>query len=354
MIIICKSFNLIDKLENNNVLTIDEYEYLISHQSEKNSQYLFSKSRAVREICYGKDIFIRGLIEFSNYCKNDCLYCGIRRSNDKVQRYRLNEDEILSCCKEGYDLGFRTFVLQSGEDGFYTDNKIVSIIKRIKENFPDCALTLSIGEKTLEQYKAYFDAGADRYLLRHETADNKHYSKLHPPNLSAENRKQCLWNLKEIGYQVGTGFMVGSPFQTPHNLAEDMLFLKELQPHMVGIGPFISHKDTPFAHMSSGTLEQTLFMIGLIRLTLPNALIPSTTALGTIHPMGREKGVLAGANVVMPNLSPISVRKKYMLYDNKICTGDESAQCVVCMKQRMKSIGYEVVVNKGDHVSFVK
>ena len=354
MIIICKSFNLIDKLENNNVLTIDEYEYLISHQSEKNSQYLFSKSRAVREICYGKDIFIRGLIEFSNYCKNDCLYCGIRRSNDKVQRYRLNEDEILSCCKEGYDLGFRTFVLQSGEDGFYTDNKLVSIIKRIKENFPDCALTLSIGEKTLEQYKAYFDAGADRYLLRHETADNKHYSKLHPPNLSAENRKQCLWNLKEIGYQVGTGFMVGSPFQTPHNLAEDMLFLKELQPHMVGIGPFISHKDTPFAHMSSGTLEQTLFMIGLIRLTLPNALIPSTTALGTIHPMGREKGVLAGANVVMPNLSPISVRKKYMLYDNKICTGDESAQCVVCMKQRMKSIGYEVVVNKGDHVSFVK
>lgn len=354
MIIICKSFNLIDKLENNNVLTIDEYEYLISHQSEKNSQYLFSKSRAVREICYGKDIFIRGLIEFSNYCKNDCLYCGIRRSNDKVQRYRLNEDEILSCCKEGYDLGFRTFVLQSGEDGFYTDNKLVSIIKRIKENFPDCALTLSIGEKTLEQYRAYFDAGADRYLLRHETADNKHYSKLHPPNLSAENRKQCLWNLKEIGYQVGTGFMVGSPFQTPHNLAEDMLFLKELQPHMVGIGPFISHKDTPFAHMSSGTLEQTLFMIGLIRLTLPNALIPSTTALGTIHPMGREKGVLAGANVVMPNLSPISVRKKYMLYDNKICTGDESAQCVVCMKQRMKSIGYEVVVNKGDHVSFVK
>lgn len=354
MIIICKSFNLIDKLEKNNVLTIDEYDYLISHQSEETSQYLFSKSRAVRESCYGKDIFIRGLIEFSNYCKNDCLYCGIRRSNDKVQRYRINEDEILSCCKEGYVLGFRTFVLQSGEDGFYTDDKLVSIIRGIKENFPDCALTLSIGEKTLEQYKAYFDAGADRYLLRHETADNKHYSRLHPPNLSSENRKQCLWNLKEIGYQVGTGFMVGSPFQTPRNLAEDMLFLKELQPHMVGIGPFISHKDTPFAHMPSGTLEQTLFMIGLIRLTLPNALIPSTTALGTIHPMGREKGVLAGANVVMPNLSPISVRKKYMLYDNKICTGDESAQCVVCMKKRMESIGYKVVVNKGDHVSFVK
>lgn len=335
-------------------MTVDEYDYLISHQSEETSQYLFSKSRAVRESRYGKDIFIRGLIEFSNYCKNDCLYCGIRRSNDKVQRYRLNEDEILSCCKEGYDLGFRTFVLQSGEDGFYIDDKLVSIIRGIKENFPDCALTLSIGEKTLEQYKAYFDAGADRYLLRHETADNKHYSRLHPQNLSAENRKQCLWNLKEIGYQVGTGFMVGSPFQTPRNLAEDMLFLKDLQPHMVGIGPFISHKDTPFAHMPSGTLDQTLFMIGLIRLTLPNALIPSTTALGTIHPMGREKGVLAGANVVMPNLSPISVRKKYMLYDNKICTGDESAQCVVCMKKRMESIGYKVVVNKGDHVSFVK
>ncbi|MDE6150025.1 MAG: [FeFe] hydrogenase H-cluster radical SAM maturase HydE [Ruminococcus sp.] len=354
MIKIYNSFFLIDKLEKNSRLTADEYSFLIKNQNPNTSDYLFSKARKIRERYYNNDVYIRGLIEFSNYCKNDCLYCGIRRSNSNVQRYRLSEKDILSCCDEGYRLGFRTFVLQSGEDGYYTDDKIVSIIKEIKKCFPDCAVTLSIGEKTFEQYKAYFDSGADRYLLRHETADNEHYNRLHPQDLSAENRKQCLWNLKEIGYQVGTGFMVGSPFQTPENLAQDMLFLKELQPHMVGIGPFISHKDTPFAHMPSGTMEQTLFMIGLIRLTLPTALIPSTTALGTINPMGREKGILAGANVVMPNLSPLAVRKKYMLYDNKICTGDESAQCVVCMKKRMESIGCKVIVNKGDHVSFAK
>lgn len=344
-------FALVDKLQQTSSLSIEEYESLIDNRNEEISEYLFEKARAVRKQFYGTDVYIRGLIEFSNYCKNDCLYCGIRKSNVNAQRYRLTKDAILSCCEEGYALGFRTFVLQSGEDLYYTDSRLVDIIRDIKECFPDCALTLSIGEKTYEQYKAYFDAGADRYLLRHETADNEHYAKLHPKELSPDNRKQCLRNLKRIGYQVGTGFMVGSPFQTAHNLAEDMIFLKELQPHMIGIGPFISHKDTPFSKMTSGTMEQTLFMIGLIRLTLPNALIPATTALGTINSMGREKGILAGANVVMPNLSPTQVRKKYMLYDNKICTGDESAQCVKCLENRMSSIGYNIVVNRGDHVS---
>ena len=333
------------------MLSKSEYACLIENHTPEVDEYLFEKSRRIREKYYGKDIYIRGLIEFSNYCKNDCFYCGIRRSNGNAQRYRLTKTEILSCCEEGHELGFRTFVLQSGEDPYYTDDKLIDIIRSIKQQFPDCALTLSIGEKTYEQYKAYFDAGADRYLLRHEMASDAHYKKLHPSDMLLENRKQCLYDLKEIGYQVGTGFMVGSPYQTAEDMAEDMLFLKKLQPEMVGIGPFISHKDTPFADKTSGTMEQTLFMIGLIRLTLPKALIPSTTALGTINPMGREKGILAGANVVMPNLSPTAVRKKYMLYDNKICTGDESAQCRSCMENRMSSIGYNVVINRGDHIS---
>lgn len=342
------SIDLINKLYGGNRLAREEYVFLIKNRDEQTAAYLFEKSRILREKYYGKDIYIRGLIEFSNYCKNDCLYCGIRKSNLKANRYRLTEEDIMQCCKEGYELGFRTFVLQSGEDMFFTDEKICHIVKSIKAQYPDCAVTLSIGEKSYESYKAYFDAGADRYLLRHETADSEHYGKLHPNELSLENRKQCLWNLKKIGYQVGTGFMVGSPFQTAKNLADDMLFIRELSPQMVGIGPFISHKDTPFKDKENGTLELTLFMLGLIRLTLPKVLLPSTTALGTISPQGREKGILAGGNVVMPNLSPASVREKYMLYDNKICTGDESAQCRMCMQKRMESIGYNVTVSRGD------
>lgn len=339
-----------EKLEKNNFLTKDEYTCLIENHTSEVDEYLFKKARKIKKEYYNEDVYIRGLIEFSNYCKNDCLYCGIRRSNDNAQRYRLTKEDILECCKEGYKLGFRTFVLQSGEDNYYTDEKLIDIISSIKKIYSDCALTLSIGEKNYEQYQAYFDAGADRYLLRHETANGYHYRKLHPKELVFENRKQCLWNLKKIGYQTGTGFMVGSPYQTAENLAEDMLFLKELQPHMVGIGPFISHKDTPFSQMKSGTMEQTLFMIGLIRLTLPTALIPATTALGTINPNGREKGILAGANVVMPNLSPVTVRKKYMLYDNKICTGDESAHCRTCLEKRIELIGHRIVVDRGDAV----
>ena len=291
-----------------------------------------SLARKERHRYYGHDVYVRGLIEFTNYCKNDCLYCGIRKSNGNAHRYRLSEEDILNCCKEGYDLGFRTFVLQGGEDGYYTDERIIHLIRMIKEQYPDCAITLSIGEKSKESYQAYFDAGADRYLLRHETYNHEHYRQLHPSNLSPGHRQQCLRNLKDIGYQVGCGFMVGSPYQTPEYLAEDMLFMKELNPHMIGIGPFIPHHDTPFAGEAAGTLELTLYMLGLIRLMIPKVLLPATTALGTIHPKGRELGILAGANVVMPNLSPTEVRKDYLLYDNKICTGDESASADIVWK----------------------
>ncbi len=346
-----KYFELIDKLEREQILSKSEFAELIENRNEKIADYLFLKARNIRHKNYDRKIYIRGLIEFTSYCKNDCYYCGIRCSNRNAERYRLTKEQILSCCENGYGLGFRTFVLQGGEDNFYTDDMLVDIIKSIKSSYPDCALTLSLGEKSRESYQRYFDAGADRYLLRHETADDEHFKKLHPDSLTSESRKQCLSDLKDIGFQTGSGFMVGSPFQTSENLAEDMLFLNELQPQMVGIGPFIPHHETPFANEKAGSLELTLFMIGLLRLMLPYALIPSTTALGTISPQGRELGILSGANVVMPNLSPKDVRKKYMLYDNKICTGDEAAECRICLEKRMNSIGYEIVVDRGDFIN---
>lgn len=339
---------LIEKLYAGGGLCAEEYAQLIAAHTPQEAQLLYSYADALRDKYYGKDVYLRGLIEFSSYCKNDCIYCGLRRSNTKAQRYRLSQEDILECCRGGYELGYRTFVLQSGEDMHFTDDMICRIVSAIKAEFPDCAVTLSIGEKSRESYQAYFDAGAERYLLRHETADPLHYAKLHPPELSAENRRRCLYDLKDIGYQVGTGFMVGSPYQTAENLAADMMFLKELRPHMVGIGPFIPHADTPFAKFPAGTAEQTVFMIALIRLTLPYALIPATTALATIDPIGREKGIKAGANVCMPNLSPMGVRKKYLLYDNKACTGDESAQCRACMERWLESIGFRSVVSRGD------
>lgn len=339
---------LIDKLRANQDLEKEEYTYLIKHHTKELDEYLFQEAREVRNQYYGNDIYIRGLIEFTNYCKNDCYYCGIRRSNNHAERYRLTKEDILLCCRNGYKLGFRTFVLQGGEDGYYTDQRIIDIISSIKKDYGDCAITLSLGEKDYDSYQRFYEAGADRYLLRHETANSEHYGLLHPKELSLSNRKKCLYDLKEIGYQVGCGFMVGSPYQTTEHIADDLLFIKELQPHMVGIGPFISHKDTPFADQKSGTLEDALFLLGILRLMVPNVLLPATTALGTIHPKGREMGILAGANVVMPNLSPTTVRKKYLLYDNKICTGDEAAECRYCMERRMESIGYKVVIDKGD------
>ena len=344
----------ITKLAKNHTLSKQEYISLINCNDKESLEYLRQKAEKQRQDIFGRDIYMRGLIEFTNYCKNDCLYCGIRRSNKKAQRYRLTKEEILDCCKNGYDLGFRTFVLQGGEDAYYTDDIIVETVREIKSQFPDCAVTLSIGEKPKESYKRYFDAGADRYLLRHETASAEHYSLLHPKDLSPENRMECLKNLKEIGFQTGCGFMVGSPFQTVENLAEDLIFIDKFKPHMVGIGPFIPHKDTPFRNEKSGTLEMTLKLLAIIRLILPKVMLPSTTALGTINPKGREMGILWGANVVMPNLSPTTVRKKYMLYDNKICTGDEAVECRFCMQKRMESIGYKVVVSRGDYPDLQK
>lgn len=339
---------LIDRLHSEMILSKEELIYLLSNFTKEDQQYLYSKSRATAQKLFGNKIFVRGLIEFTNYCKNDCYYCGIRKSNLNTDRYRLTNDDILSCCEQGYQLGFRTFVLQGGEDLWYTDKKIIDIVSSIRKAYPDCAITLSIGEKTHEQYLKYFTAGADRYLLRHETANAKHYSKLHPSALNPENRKQCLHDIKKIGYQVGAGFMVGSPYQSIENIAEDLLFIKEISPQMIGIGPFVPHKDTPFSSFPAGRLDLTLFLIGIMRLMLPDSLIPSTTALATIHPEGREMGILAGANVVMPNLSPISVRKKYTLYDNKVCTEEEAAECNYCLQNRMRKIGYEIVVDRGD------
>jgi biotin synthase len=339
---------LIDQLEEQKILSKEEFLTLLTDLGEDERAYLRERGRAVSKEHFGNRIYTRGLIEFTNYCKNDCYYCGIRRSNRCVTRYRLTNEQILSCCKGGYDLGFRTFVLQGGEDGSYSDEDLIVIIRMIKENFPDCALTLSVGEKSYDSYLSYYEAGADRYLLRHETANEEHYSKLHPANLTLSNRKQCLYNLKKIGYQVGAGFMVGSPCQTLEHIVEDLLFLKDLAPQMVGIGPFLPHHETPFAGEEKGSMELTLTLISILRLMLPNTLIPATTALGTIHPKGREEGILSGANVVMPNLSPTSVRKNYELYDNKICTGDEAAECRFCLDGRMKKIGYELTVDRGD------
>lgn len=343
--------HLVDKLGQTGALSKEEWCALIRGRTPETAEYLFERSRSIRHEYYGHDVYIRGLIEFTNYCKNDCYYCGIRRSNKNAHRYRLTKEQILDCCRQGHELGFRTFVLQGGEDGHYTDDMLADIVFAIRRGFPDCAITLSVGERPYESYRRLYEAGADRYLLRHETFDAAHYDRLHPEGLSASHRQQCLWSLKEIGYQVGTGFMVGSPYQTAENLADDMLFLKKLNPQMVGIGPFIPHHDTPFAEFPAGTLELTLFMLGLIRLMLPKVLLPATTALGTIAPDGREQGILAGANVVMPNLSPTDVRKDYLLYDNKICTGDEAAECRMCLERRMDSIGYHVAVTRGDSLN---
>lgn len=317
-------------------------------EDDTKTEILAKEADRIRREIYGDEVYVRGLIEFTNYCKNNCYYCGIRRDNQKVNRYRLNSNEILACCEEGYSLGFRTFVLQGGEDFHYSDKEICSIIERVKTKFPECAVTLSIGERSRQSYQAYFDAGADRYLLREETADENHYYRLHPKEMSSIKRKRCLWDLKAIGYQVGAGFMVDSPFQTTENLICDLRFLQELQPDMIGIGPYLIHSETPFSKYRNGDLRKTLRLISILRLLFPYALIPATTALGTIDPQGREKGLKAGANVLMPNLSPVYVRKKYELYNNKICTGDEAAQCRKCLENRVKSAGYKIVTTRGD------
>lgn len=341
-------FKIVDRLEKEHCLSVEEYKLLLENRTPKLTEYTRQKAEKVRRQVYGNAVYVRGLIEISNICKNNCLYCGIRNANQGCSRYRLSKEDILSCCDEGYALGFRTFVMQGGEDMYFTDEVLCELIGKIKQIYPDCAVTLSLGERSRESYEALFNAGADRYLLRHETADKDLYKKLHPASMSFENRMQCLENLKAIGYQTGCGFMVGAPYQTNSSLALDLKFVEEFRPAMCGIGPFIPHAATPFAKFSAGTLETTLFLLSLLRLIDPGLLLPATTALGTIDKTGREQGILAGANVVMPNLSPVSVRKKYELYDNKICTGEESAQCKSCLERRIESIGYKIVTNRGD------
>ena len=344
---------LLDKLTGGSPLDRDGYLTLIKNRNTVR-EHAAALACDLRRKYYGDRIFIRGLIEFTNHCRNNCYYCGIRAGNNAADRYRLDRDEILTCAGQGYELGFRTFVLQCGEDPYYTDEMLTDIIKGIKHAHPDCAVTLSIGERSYESYRLLKEAGADRYLLRHETVNPGHYAALHPSSMSHEERIKCLYTLKELGYQTGAGFMVGTPGQTDEDLADEMIFLRELDPAMVGIGPFIPHKDTPFHDKAPGSGELTTFLLSLIRLTLPSVLLPATTALATIDPMGREKGIMAGANVLMPNLSPAGVRNKYLLYDNKVCTGDEAAACIECLKGRIEKTGCSIVTDRGDHNSINK
>lgn len=342
------NIKIIDKLNSGVVPSKAELVSLLDTLNEDELEYLRKLAQQKAQSVFGNKIYIRGLIEISNYCKNDCFYCGIRRSNKNAVRYRLSKEQILSCCEKGFALGFRTFVLQGGEDGYYTDELMCSIVREIREKYPGCAITLSLGERGFESFKRLYGAGADRYLLRHETANAEHYSRLHPESMRLETRIDSLRKLKRLGFQTGAGFMVGSPYQTTENLAEDLLFIQSFKPQMCGIGPFIPHKDTPFRDMAAGTLKMTLTLLSIIRLLHPHVLLPATTALGTVNPKGRELGILHGANVVMPNLSPTEHRKDYSLYDNKICTGDEAAECIRCLSLRMKSIGYQIVTDRGD------
>ena len=340
--------DIISKLAKDHSLTLEEYELLISERTDEAADELRRLAVETRKKHYGNSVYIRGLIEISNICKNDCLYCGIRRSNKDCERYRLTKEQILSCCDEGYALGFRTFVMQGGEDAYFTDERLCDIVSAIKGKYPDCAVTLSMGERSRESYERLYAAGADRYLLRHETATAEHYEKLHPSEMRFEERMQCLRDLKDIGFQTGCGFMVGSPYQTYADIARDLKFIEEFKPQMCGIGPFIPHKATPFASFGAGTVELTCYLLSIVRLICPTVLLPATTALGSIEEGGRERGILSGANVVMPNLSPVDNRKKYELYNNKLYSNDESAQAKAELEKRIKSIGYEVVEARGD------
>ena len=345
---------LIDRLERENHLDRESWLTLFHGRTPDDELYARERARQVCESIYGDKVYLRGLIEISSYCKNDCYYCGLRRSNRQCERYRLTKEEILLCCEEGYGLGFRTFVMQGGEDMWFTDERLTDIISTVREKYPDVAITLSVGEKSPETYKKYFDAGANRFLLRHETADDTHYSVLHPASMSAQMRRECLYSLKDIGFQVGAGIMVGSPGQSWETVASDMEFMHDLQPHMVGIGPFLPHHATPFHDKPAGKLNDTLFIVALTRLMLPEALIPSTTALATLHPNGRDMGLLSGANVIMPNLSPSDVRKKYLLYDGKRAFGSEAAQSLHEIETSLAAIGRRASMERGDHISLQK
>ena len=343
------NLSIIEQLKTTQTATREQLIFLLKNITGAEREELRQAAQQTAQAVFGNKIYIRGLVEISSICKRDCRYCGLRRSNPNAVRYRLTPEQILSCCEKGYALGFRTFVLQGGEDGFFSDEVVCGVVREIKRRYPDCAVTLSLGERGDESFRRLYAAGADRYLLRHETADLAHYAKLHPDSMSGAERQRQLFVLKQTGFQTGAGFMVGSPYQTAENLADDLLFLKKLQPQMCGIGPFIPHKDTEFRDFSQGSLELTLTLLAVIRLMHPRILLPATTALGTIHPQGRELGILHGANVVMPNLSPLEHCKDYAIYDNKICTGDEAAECIRCLSVRVQRIGYKIVTERGDY-----
>ena len=320
--------------------------YLLN--SSENDESLFLEADRIRRQNYGDRVFLRGLIEFTNYCRNDCCYCGIRKSNKRIQRYRLDKKTILECCKKGYDLGFRTFVLQGGEDPRFTDDVLSDIVTDIRERFAACAITISAGERTRAGYEKLFRAGASRYLLRHEAASKRLYDRLHPAEMKLEERKRCLYDLKETGFQVGAGLMVGAPFQTVEDLVEDIRFMQDLDPDMIGIGPFMHHVDTPLGHWPDGSLDMTLRLVALSRILFPHALIPSTTALASIDPEGRVRGLKAGANVIMPNLSPPEYRENYSIYNNKRSTGLESAEGLDVLREEVAEAGYRIVTDRGD------
>lgn len=342
----------VERLRQQQRLTDAEYEELLTTRDAETRSVLRQAAVEVQQKHFGNKVYLRGLIELTNHCKNNCCYCGIRRDNRSVQRYRLTEDDVLECCKTGAALGFQTFVMQGGEDGYFTDERLVPLIRKMKEIAPGCAVTLSLGERSYESYARLREAGADRYLLRHETASADHYGKLHPPEMSLTHRMQCLADLKKLGYQTGCGMMVGSPHQTIDHLIADLRFIEEFQPEMVGIGPFMPHHDTPFREYPAGSADLTLRLLSIVRLILPQVLLPSTTALGTLLPDGLEQGVLAGANVIMPNLTPCAVRSSYLLYDGKDTAAKDTVDLLEERGRRFAAIGYEIVHQRGDSPKF--
>ena len=339
---------LIDQLRDTGHLPAEGFFALLTMRDREAEAYLMEQARQVAVQRFGRGIYVRGLIELSNVCRNDCLYCGIRRSNGRVERYTLTREQVMNCCEQGYEIGFRTIVLQGGEWGEERSQWIADLVAEVKQHWPDCAITLSLGEHPRETYALWRQAGADRYLLRHETRNERLYSLLHPRGMTIEHRLQCLDWLQELGFQVGAGFMVGAPFQSLRSIVEDIQFLVAFRPQMIGIGPFIPQHDTPLARFPAGTVEMTARIYAILRLALPQALIPSTTAMATLAPGGRLRGILAGANVVMPNLSPVESRAKYSLYDNKASLGAESAQGVMQLSRELATIGYSIDWSRGD------
>ena len=341
---------LIERLASEHTLDASTMVLLLHCAAHDTATLTLLRDTAVRtaQEQFGLGIYIRGLIELSSHCHRDCLYCGLRRSNSTAERYRLTQEEVLACCEEGYRLGFRTFVLQAGEDATHTDDWLEALIAEIRSRYPEAAITLSLGERSEASYLRLRQAGADRYLLRHEAANEKLYTSLHPHGRGLQHRLACAEALQRAGYQVGLGMMIGVKGQTIGHIVEDLKLMERMRPEMVGIGPFIPHPSTPLGSEPAGALGLTLATLAIARLLLPQALIPSTTALATLTPTGRLEGILSGANVVMPNLSPSDVRAKYAIYENKASWGAEAAEGLAALEAELSSIGYHIDYTRGD------